>query len=113
MATSGKAPDVVKNPRDPAADRSLRPQVFSPNAGVELTLEMTPMARCVATAVDEDTMTAGEREPLVNLREGNDEELTEGIDYDNILQAMIDTDVRREIERMDLPIQTEMQFGSA
>ena len=54
MATSGKAPDVVKNPRDPAADRSLRPQVFSPNAGVELTLEMTPMARCVATAVDEE-----------------------------------------------------------
>ena len=54
VATSGKAPDVVKNPRDPAKDRYLRPQVFSPDAGVELTLAMTPMARCVATAVDEE-----------------------------------------------------------
>ncbi len=54
VATSGKAPDVVKNPRDPAADGYLRPQVFSPDAGVELTLAMTPMARCVATAVDEE-----------------------------------------------------------
>jgi len=54
VATSGKALDVVKNPRDPAADRSLRPQVFPPDGSAELTLEMTPMARCVATAVDEE-----------------------------------------------------------
>jgi hypothetical protein len=54
VATSGKAPDVVKNPRDPAKDPYRRPQVFSPDAGLELTLAMTPMARCVATTVDEE-----------------------------------------------------------
>jgi hypothetical protein len=50
VATSGKAPDLVKNPRDPARDRYLRPLVFSPDAGVELTLAMTPLAGCGYTA---------------------------------------------------------------
>ena len=55
VATSGKAPDVVKNPRDPASDPFLRPQLFGPpEKGDQIEVEMTPLARCTVTVVDED-----------------------------------------------------------
>ena len=53
MATSGKGPDVVKNPPDPAHDPFYRAQVFAPDAKQPIEVEMTPMAHCEVTAVDE------------------------------------------------------------
>jgi hypothetical protein len=52
-ATSGKAPAVVENPRDPATDPFTRPQVFEPDSNSTIELAMTPLVQCVATAVDE------------------------------------------------------------
>lgn len=54
VATSGKAPTEVKNPPDPSNDYFNRPQVFVPNDGEQIELAMTQLARCVATALDED-----------------------------------------------------------
>ncbi len=53
MAKSGKAPDVVKNPPDPEHDLFYRSQVFAPDAKEPIEVEMTPMAHCEVTAVDE------------------------------------------------------------
>ena len=49
----GKAPTEVKNPRDPSNDY-YRPQVLRPTDGQQVEVAMTPLVRCVATAVDED-----------------------------------------------------------
>ena len=54
IATSGKAPDVVANPRDPATDPFTRPQVFEPTDGERIDVAMTPLVRCVVSAIDED-----------------------------------------------------------
>ena len=54
IAASGRAPDVVKNPRDPDKDPYRRPQVFAPDPVGEQTLEMIPMGLCVVTAIDEE-----------------------------------------------------------
>lgn len=54
VAASGRAPDVVRNPRNPDKDPYRRPQVFAADPVGEQTLDMTPMARCEVTAVDED-----------------------------------------------------------
>jgi hypothetical protein len=54
MATSGKAPEHVKNPFDPGKDPFSRPQVFRPNGDEQIELPMTPLVQCVITAVDED-----------------------------------------------------------
>lgn len=54
IATSGSAPEEVKNPPDPKKDSFCRPQVFHPNEDDQIELTMTPLARCVVTAVDED-----------------------------------------------------------
>ena len=54
IATSGRAPDVVKNPPDPKRDSFNRPQVFDPGKNSHITVAMSPLVRCVATAVDED-----------------------------------------------------------
>ncbi len=54
IATSGVAPEEVKNPRDPKTDPYGRPQVFRPKGGEPIALAMAPLTRCVVTAVDED-----------------------------------------------------------
>jgi len=54
IAASGRAPDVVQNPRDPKQDPFNRPQVFDPGKNGRITVTMFPLVRCVATAVDED-----------------------------------------------------------
>jgi beta-lactamase regulating signal transducer with metallopeptidase domain len=54
IATSGKAPDVVQNPPDPEHDSFNRPQVFAADPDKRIELAMTPLVRCVVTAVDED-----------------------------------------------------------
>jgi hypothetical protein len=54
IATSGQAPPEVKKPRDPSNDPFSRPQVFRPGDGKQIEVSMTALARCVATAVDED-----------------------------------------------------------
>jgi hypothetical protein len=54
LATSGVAPARVKNPPDPAEDPFGRPQVFEPDGNEPISLAMTPLVRCVATALDED-----------------------------------------------------------
>jgi beta-lactamase regulating signal transducer with metallopeptidase domain len=54
FATSGRAPDVVEHPRDPDKDPFCRPQVFDPGKDTNITVAMSPLVRCVATAVDED-----------------------------------------------------------
>ena len=54
IATSGAAPAAVKNPPDPGKDPFSRPQVFAPDPDTQIKLAMTPLVRCVATAVDED-----------------------------------------------------------
>ncbi|MEX2115079.1 MAG: hypothetical protein WD845_17930 [Pirellulales bacterium] len=54
IATSGSAPEAVKNPRDPDKDPFKRPQVFSPSDDKRIEVAMSPLARCVVTAVDED-----------------------------------------------------------
>ena len=54
MATSGSAPDCVKDPPDPKEDPYNRPQVFRPTADKQIELAMTPLVPCVVTAVDED-----------------------------------------------------------
>jgi hypothetical protein len=54
LATSGAAPDVVKNPPDPEKDHYYRPQVFDPGRDEPIEVAMTPLARCAVTAVDED-----------------------------------------------------------
>lgn len=54
VATSGKAPDVVKDPPDPAHDPFGRPQVFEPQDKEPIEVPMTPMGKCEITAVDED-----------------------------------------------------------
>ncbi len=53
IAISGTAPDVVENPRDPAEDPFNRPQVFEPGVEERIEVAMTPLVRCVVTAVDE------------------------------------------------------------
>lgn len=54
IATSGTAPDAVKNPPDPEDDPFNRPQVFDPDPNRTITVAMTPLVRCIATTVDED-----------------------------------------------------------
>jgi beta-lactamase regulating signal transducer with metallopeptidase domain len=54
IATSGRAPDVVKNPPDPKKDSFNRPQVFDPGKNGRITVAMSPLVRCVASAIDED-----------------------------------------------------------
>jgi hypothetical protein len=54
VATNGKAPDVVKGAPDPAHDPYGRPQVFEPQDKEPIEVPMTPMSKCVVTAVDED-----------------------------------------------------------
>lgn len=54
IAESGAAPEVVENPRDPDNDPFQRPQVFGRDADGPIKVEMTPLVRCVATAVDDD-----------------------------------------------------------
>jgi hypothetical protein len=54
VATSGRAPESVKNPRDPAADPFCRPQVFPVVEAERIELAMTPLALCEATVLDED-----------------------------------------------------------
>jgi len=54
IASSGKAPDAVENPPDPEDDSFQRPQVFALTEGEPVEVEMTPLARCLVTAVDED-----------------------------------------------------------
>jgi hypothetical protein len=54
IATSGAAPDVVKDPPDPKTDFFKRPQVFDANPDTPIEIAMTPLVRCVATAVDDD-----------------------------------------------------------
>ena len=54
QATSGSAPDCVKSPPDPKEDPFNRPQVFRPKSDKQIELAMTPLARCVVTAIDED-----------------------------------------------------------
>lgn len=53
-AVSGKAPDVVENPRDPKDDPFQRPQVFDPKPGERIEVAMTPLVPCSVTAVDEN-----------------------------------------------------------
>ena len=54
IASPGKAPDVVANPRSPDQDPYGRPQVFNPSDYKRIEVKMTPLVRCVATAVDEE-----------------------------------------------------------
>jgi hypothetical protein len=54
IATSGRAPDVVEHPSDPKKDPFNRPQVFDPGKNGRITVTMSALVRCVATAVDED-----------------------------------------------------------
>lgn len=54
IATSGAAPSVVQHPRDPKVDPFKRPQVFDPGQTGLITVAMSPLVRCVATAVDGD-----------------------------------------------------------
>ena len=53
-ATSGQAPPGVNNPPDPSDDPFTRPQVFALRDGEQIEVAMTPLVRCVATAVDAD-----------------------------------------------------------
>lgn len=53
MATSGKAPDVVRNPRAPHKDPFSRPQVFEANQQGSVELAMTELAHCAVTVIDE------------------------------------------------------------
>jgi hypothetical protein len=53
MAASGKAPECVKNPLDPAKDPFARPQVFTTEQ-LEIDLPMTPLVRCEVKVVDEE-----------------------------------------------------------
>lgn len=55
IATSGRAPDVVKNPPDPKRDSFGRPQVFDPGKNSRITVAMSPLVRCVASVLDEDS----------------------------------------------------------
>ena len=57
IATSGLPPDFLQNPPDPKEvirDPFNRPQVFAPRNNGRITVAMSPLVRCVATAVDED-----------------------------------------------------------
>ena len=54
MATSGSASDVERDPHAPKKDTLLRSQVFDPGKNSHITVAMTPLARCVVTAVDDD-----------------------------------------------------------
>jgi hypothetical protein len=54
IATSGKAPDVVKQPYDPKTDSFNRPQVFDPDPNQQIEVLMTPLVPCVVTALDGD-----------------------------------------------------------
>jgi hypothetical protein len=54
IATSGKAPDVVEHPREREKDPFNRPQVFDPTQDKLIEVQMTPLVKCVATAVDEN-----------------------------------------------------------
>jgi hypothetical protein len=53
-ATSGLAPDCVKNPRPPEKDPFHRPQVFDVESGEQIEVAMTPLIRCPVKVVDED-----------------------------------------------------------
>ena len=53
IAKPGPVPDVVENPPAPEADSFGRPQIFDPGKNGPVTVEMTPLVRCVVTAVDE------------------------------------------------------------
>ncbi len=52
-ATSGSAPKVVKNPRDPKTDPFTRPQVFEPTGSEPIVVSMTPLVKCVVEVVDQ------------------------------------------------------------
>ncbi len=54
IAASGRAPDVVERPRDPKQDSFNRPQVFDSTEDGRITVAMSPLVRCLVTAVDED-----------------------------------------------------------
>jgi hypothetical protein len=54
IAESGKAPDEVKQPPDPAKDSFHRPQVFAAESDKPIEVAMVPLGRCAITAVDED-----------------------------------------------------------
>jgi hypothetical protein len=54
IATSGKPPAVVNPAQVPKQDPFSRPQVFEPVAEKRIELQMTVLATCVATAVDEE-----------------------------------------------------------
>jgi hypothetical protein len=54
VATSGKAPDEVKQPPDPTKDSFNRPQVFAAKSNEAIKVAMVPLVRCKITAVDED-----------------------------------------------------------
>jgi beta-lactamase regulating signal transducer with metallopeptidase domain len=56
IVTSGLAPDFLQHPPDPKeakVDPYNRPQVFEPRKNGRITVAMSPLVRCVATAVDE------------------------------------------------------------
>lgn len=53
MAISGKAPDVVENPRDPKDDPYRRPQVFE-KLDQPIEVAMTKLQTCIVRTVDED-----------------------------------------------------------
>jgi hypothetical protein len=54
IATSGKAPEAVANPPDPAQDGFNRPQVFDPAPGETLKVSMASLVSCNIQAVDEE-----------------------------------------------------------
>jgi hypothetical protein len=54
IATSGKAPDEVKQPLDPTKDPFTRPQVFAAESNEPIKVAMVPLVRCAISAVDED-----------------------------------------------------------
>ncbi len=53
-ASSGTPPEGVAYRYEAGKDPFSRPQVFQPDANEQIELAMTPLVRCVATAVDED-----------------------------------------------------------
>ena len=54
IATSGITPAFVQNPFDPGRDPFNRPQVFQVGDNEPVEVAMTPLARCIVTAVDEN-----------------------------------------------------------
>jgi hypothetical protein len=62
IATSGEAPAVVENPRDPKNDPFQRPQVFNASSSEPIDVAMQPLVHCVATALD------GDNEPVAGVK---------------------------------------------